>query len=106
MSHPDWSSYIGYLYVGASFKLCMMMHSTHTTKCPINLNEIIATIANSSSRSGLRSSTTNDLYVTPRLRTKLYGLYGAQQLPVILTYVFSEFPNFLLANRHLSLVVI
>jgi hypothetical protein len=53
------------------FKLCMMMHSIRTAKCPVYLNNMVATIANSSSRSGLRSSTTTDLYVTPRLRTKL-----------------------------------
>ena len=51
------------------FKLCTMMHSIHTARCPANLNNIIVTTANSSLRSGLRSSTTNH-YVTPRLRTK------------------------------------
>jgi hypothetical protein len=35
------------------FKLCMMMHSIGTAKCPIYLNTMIATIANSSSRSRL-----------------------------------------------------
>ena len=53
------------------FKLCMMMYSIRTAKCPTYLNNMVATIANSSSRSGLRSSTATDLYVTPRLRTKL-----------------------------------
>ena len=53
------------------FKLCMLMHSIRTAKCPTYLNNIVATIASSSSRSGLRSSTSTDLYVTPRLRTKL-----------------------------------
>ena len=48
-----------------------MMHSIRTEKCPIYFNDMVATIASSSSRSGLRSSPTTDLYVTPRLRTKL-----------------------------------
>ena len=51
------------------FKLCTMMHSIHIARCPTYLNAIVETVANSSSRSGLRSSTSN-LYVTPRLRTK------------------------------------
>jgi hypothetical protein len=36
------------------FKLCMMMYSIRTAKCPTYLNNMVATIANSSSRSGLR----------------------------------------------------
>jgi len=40
-------------------------------KCPTYLNDIVETVADSSSRSDLRSSTSNT-YVTPRLRTK-YG---------------------------------
>ena len=53
------------------FKHRMMMHSIRSAKCPIYLNNMIATIANSALRSGLRSLTTTDLNVIPRLPTKL-----------------------------------
>jgi hypothetical protein len=53
------------------YKLCAMMHSIHMAKCPTYLNDIVETVASSSSRPGLRSSKTNTYaYVTPRLRTK------------------------------------
>jgi len=51
------------------YKLCAMMHLIHIAKCPTYLNDIVETVASSSSHSGLRSSTTNT-YVTSRLRTK------------------------------------
>jgi hypothetical protein len=39
------------------FKLCTLMHSIYMTRCPAYLTNIVEAVANSSSRSGLRSST-------------------------------------------------
>ena len=51
------------------FKLCTIMHSVHTGRCPAYLADCVQTVASSSSRSGLRSATSSR-FVTPRLRTK------------------------------------
>jgi len=52
------------------YKSCaVMQNSIHMAKCPTYLNDVVETVASSSSRSGLRSSTCNT-YVTPQLRTK------------------------------------
>jgi len=42
------------------YKLCAVMPSINMAKCPIYLNDIVETVTSSSSRSGLRSSTTNE----------------------------------------------
>ena len=43
------------------FKLCTIMHSVHTGRCPAYLADCVQTVASSSSRSGLRSATSSRL---------------------------------------------
>ena len=47
------------------YKLCAIMHSIHIAECPTYLKDIVQTVASSSSRSGLRSSTSNTLRTSP-----------------------------------------
>ena len=51
------------------FKLCTIMHSVHTGRCPAYLADCVQTVASSSSHSGQRSATSSR-FVSPRLRTK------------------------------------
>lgn len=51
------------------YKLCSVMHSIHAGRCPVYMTQCVQTVANNSTRSGLRSANST-LYVTPRLRTK------------------------------------
>ena len=50
------------------YKLCLLMHMTHTGRCPPYLTDVLHPVSPSSGRSGLRSATTAQ-YVKPRLRT-------------------------------------
>ena len=51
------------------YKLCTIMQSIHTRRCPVYMAECVQTVADSATRTGLRSSNSS-LYVTPRLRTR------------------------------------
>lgn len=51
------------------YKLCTIMHSVHAGRCPAYMTDCVRSVADSSSRSGLRSAKSSS-YVTPRLRTK------------------------------------
>ena len=51
------------------YKLCSIMQSIHAGKSPVYMTECVRTVADSASRSGLRSANSS-LYATPRLRTK------------------------------------
>ena len=51
------------------YKLCTIMQSIHTGRCPVCMAECVQTVANSATRTGLRSSNSSQ-YVTPRLRTR------------------------------------
>jgi len=50
-------------------KLCTIMQSIHTGRCPVYMTECVQTVANRTTRTGLRSSNSST-YVTPRLRTR------------------------------------
>ena len=49
-------------------KLCTMMHSIHTGQCPAYLADVVHSVADSSTRPGLRSADTTD-YRKPRCST-------------------------------------
>lgn len=51
------------------YKLCTLMYSVHTGRCPAYLSDITQCVAYGHPRPGLRSAASNK-YVTPRLRTK------------------------------------
>ena len=51
------------------YKLCCIMHSVHTGKCPAYLKNTVQLAADRQSQSDLRSSTTS-AYLLPRLKTK------------------------------------
>jgi hypothetical protein len=51
------------------YKLCTIMQSIHTGRCPVYMTECVQTVTSRATRTGLRSSNSS-LYVTPRLRTK------------------------------------
>jgi Reverse transcriptase (RNA-dependent DNA polymerase)/Endonuclease-reverse transcriptase len=50
-------------------KLCTIMQSIHTGRCPVYMTKCVQSEANKTTRTGLRSSNSS-LYVTPRLRTR------------------------------------
>ena len=51
------------------YKLCTIMHSVHAGRCPAYMTDCVRSVADSSSRSGLRSAKSSS-FVTPQLRTK------------------------------------
>ena len=51
------------------YKLCTLMHSVHTGRCPPYLADIVSLTSQRQTRSGLRSADSTN-YTTPRLRTK------------------------------------
>jgi len=52
------------------FKLCVLMHSAHTSRCPRYLTDVLKPAAKYNLRSGLHSSSTNN-YILPRLQSRL-----------------------------------
>ena len=52
-----------------TYKLCLIVHLVHTKRAPQYLSDSVQTVACSSSRPGLRSSSTA-VYAKPRCRTK------------------------------------
>ena len=52
------------------FKLCVLMHSAHTSWCPKYLTDVLKPAAKYYRRAGLRSSSTNN-YILPRLQSRL-----------------------------------
>jgi len=63
---------LGYQYSGRwriDYKLCCIMHSVHTGRCPAYLKNTVQLAAARQSRSDLRSSTTS-VYLLPPLKTK------------------------------------
>ena len=50
------------------FKLAVMMHTIHTGRCPAYMSDVVHTVANNSTRTGLRSSG-SARYVMPRCGT-------------------------------------
>jgi len=53
------------------FKLCTIMHSIFTNRCPNYLQNIVRSVSATNMRSDLRCSTSSD-YSLPRLRTKFF----------------------------------
>ena len=51
------------------FKLCTIMHTVHTGRCPAYLKEIVHTVNSTTVHPGLRSAVSTD-YVVPRLCMK------------------------------------
>jgi len=52
------------------FKLCVLMHSAHTSLCPKYLTDVLKPAAKYYLRSGLHSSSINN-YIFPRLQSRL-----------------------------------
>jgi len=52
------------------YKLCCIMHSVHTRRCPASLKNTVELAAARQSRSDLRSSSTS-AYLLPRLKTQV-----------------------------------
>jgi len=52
------------------FKLCILMHSAHTSRCPKYLTDVLKPAAKCYLWPGLRSSSTNN-YILPRLQSRL-----------------------------------
>ena len=52
------------------YKLCLLMHSVSTQRCPAYLSQLVQPVANSTCRHGLKSSN-SQFYAVPRTRTKL-----------------------------------
>ena len=56
-------------HLNIEYKLCCIMHSVHTRRCPACLKNTVQLAAARQSRSDLRSSSTS-AYLLPRLKTK------------------------------------
>ena len=52
------------------YKLCLLMYSVCQQQCPVCVSNMVQSVANSTHRQGLRSSTC-PTFVVPRTRTKL-----------------------------------
>ena len=52
------------------FKLCILMHSAHISRCPKYLTDVLKPAANYL-RPGLNSSSTTNNYILPRLQSRL-----------------------------------